>query len=121
MERWFERVTFNLSKAQKADLKRKMATKEVIQKAEQRLRMIAFDISTHYQGQLPGNRLQGPTGSRFPHQRHPLPTLFSRNMAWWRQKWSFRHRILGEEKSLLEEEDTPLVNALLDRDDETFR
>jgi type I restriction enzyme R subunit len=48
MQRWFDRVTTGLSDAQKVDLKRKMATKEVIQKAEQRLRMIAYDISVHY-------------------------------------------------------------------------
>jgi len=48
MQRWFDRVTANLSDKQKADLKRKMATKEAVQKAEQRLRLIAFDISVHY-------------------------------------------------------------------------
>jgi type I restriction enzyme R subunit len=54
MERWFERVTAGLSDAQKADLKRKMATKETVQKAEQRLRMIAFDISVHYRDNFQG-------------------------------------------------------------------
>jgi type I restriction enzyme, R subunit len=54
MERWFERVTSNLSKEQQADLKRKMATKKVIQKAEQRLRLIAFDISTHFKDNFQG-------------------------------------------------------------------
>jgi type I restriction enzyme, R subunit len=54
MERWFERVTAGLSDAQKADLKRKMATKETVQKAEQRLRMIAFDISAHYRDNFQG-------------------------------------------------------------------
>lgn len=49
MQRWFDRVTANLSDAQKADLKRKLATKEAVNKAEQRLRMIAYDISVHYQ------------------------------------------------------------------------
>jgi len=48
MQRWFDRVTANLSDAQKADLKRKMATREAVHKAEQRLRMIAYDISCHY-------------------------------------------------------------------------
>jgi type I restriction enzyme, R subunit len=48
MQRWFERVTTGLSDAQKGDLKRKMATKEAVQKAEQRLRLIAYDISVHY-------------------------------------------------------------------------
>lgn len=54
MQRWFDRVTANLSEVQKADLKRKIATKEVIQKAEQRLRMIAFDIRAHYRDNFQG-------------------------------------------------------------------
>ncbi|UFS72658.1 HsdR family type I site-specific deoxyribonuclease [Geomonas sp. RF6] len=58
MERWFQRVTAGLSDAQKADLKRKMATKEVVQKAEQRLRMIAFDISAHYRENVQGTGLK---------------------------------------------------------------
>jgi type I restriction enzyme R subunit len=54
MQRWFERVTQGLSDAQKADLKRKMATKETVQKAEQRLRMIAYDISVHFRDNFQG-------------------------------------------------------------------
>jgi len=54
MQRWFDRVTANLSDAQKVDLKRKMATKEAVNKAEQRLRMIAYDISRHYQENFKG-------------------------------------------------------------------
>lgn len=54
MERWFERVTTGLNDAQKADLKRKMATKEVVHKAEQRLRMVAYDISAHYRDNFQG-------------------------------------------------------------------
>lgn len=54
MQRWFDRVTANLNESQKADLKRKMTTKEVIHKAEQRLRMIAFDISSHYRNNFQG-------------------------------------------------------------------
>lgn len=54
MQRWFDRVTANLSVAQKADLKRKMATREAVHKAEQRLRMIAYDISVHYRDNFQG-------------------------------------------------------------------
>jgi type I restriction enzyme R subunit len=54
MERWFERVTTGLNDAQQADLKRKMATREAVQKAEQRLRMIAFDISVHFRDNFQG-------------------------------------------------------------------
>ena len=48
MQRWFDRITAKLSDAQKADLKRKMIDHSAIHKAEQRLRMIAFDIGAHY-------------------------------------------------------------------------
>jgi len=54
MQRWFDRVTANLSDAQKADLKRKMATREAVNKAEQRLRLIAYDISIHYRDNFQG-------------------------------------------------------------------
>lgn len=58
MQRWFERVTTGLNDAQQTDLKRKMATKEVVNKAEQRLRMIAFDISVHYRDNFQGTGLK---------------------------------------------------------------
>jgi type I restriction enzyme, R subunit len=54
MQRWFDRLTANLSEAQKADLKRKMANKEVIHKAEQRVRLIAFDVGAHYRDNFQG-------------------------------------------------------------------
>ena len=54
MDRWFNRLTANLTREQVADLKRKMATKEEVQKAEQRLRLIAFDISAHYRDNFQG-------------------------------------------------------------------
>ncbi len=37
-----------MSDAQKADLKRKMVSREAVHKASQRLQMIAYDVSTHY-------------------------------------------------------------------------
>jgi len=48
MQKWFDRITKDLSDAQKADLKRKMVSREAIHKASQRLQMIAYDVSTHY-------------------------------------------------------------------------
>jgi len=48
MQQWFERVTRDLSDAQKADLKKKMVTNEAIHKASQRLKMIAYDVGSHY-------------------------------------------------------------------------
>ncbi len=45
---WFERVTRNLTKAQKADLKRKFVRLEKLSEADQRIQVIAFDISEHF-------------------------------------------------------------------------
>jgi type I restriction enzyme R subunit len=48
MDLWFERHTQGLSKKQQADLKRKYARAEMLNKAEQVIYMRAFDISEHY-------------------------------------------------------------------------
>jgi len=45
---WFDRVTSNLTKEQKKDLKAKFSRMEVINKAEQRIKQIAYDISNHF-------------------------------------------------------------------------
>lgn len=45
---WFERHTQGLSKEQQADLKRKYARAETLNKADQVIYMRAFDISEHY-------------------------------------------------------------------------
>lgn len=45
---WFERHTKGLSDEQKADLKKKYARAEMLNKAEQVIYMRAFDISEHY-------------------------------------------------------------------------
>ena len=45
---WFERHTQSLSTEQKADLKRKYARAEMLNRAEQVIYMRAFDISEHY-------------------------------------------------------------------------
>lgn len=46
---WFERHTKGLTSAQKADLKKKYARAEMLNKADQVIYMRAFDISAHYQ------------------------------------------------------------------------
>ena len=45
---WFERLTSGLTSAQKADLKKKYARAEMLNKADQVIYMRAFDISAHY-------------------------------------------------------------------------
>lgn len=51
---WFERHTKGLTKAQQADLKRKYARAEMLNKAEQVIYMRAFDISEHFRSNWQG-------------------------------------------------------------------
>lgn len=56
---WFERHTQGLSKEQKADLKRKYARAEMLNKADQVIYMRAFDISEHYRKNWQGTGFKG--------------------------------------------------------------
>ena len=51
---WFERHTRGLSKEQQADLKKKYARAEMLNKADQVIYMRAFDISEHYRANWQG-------------------------------------------------------------------
>ncbi|MDD4272578.1 MAG: HsdR family type I site-specific deoxyribonuclease [Desulfobacter postgatei] len=51
---WFERHTQGLTKEQQADLKRKYARAEMLNKADQVIYMRAFDISEHFRGSWQG-------------------------------------------------------------------
>lgn len=54
IDSWFENLTQGLSDRQKADLKKKFATTDQLNKAEQRVARIAWDISVHYEGTWKG-------------------------------------------------------------------
>ena len=54
IDRWFDMMTANLTKEQKADLKKKFTTTDQLNKAEQKVREIAFDISVHYRDNWQG-------------------------------------------------------------------
>jgi type I restriction enzyme R subunit len=45
---WFEKITLALTKDQKADLKKKFSTERQLNKATQKVRMIAWDVGLHY-------------------------------------------------------------------------
>ena len=45
---WFEKLTLGMNKAQRADLKRKFSSEQQLNKAAQKVRMIAWDVSLHY-------------------------------------------------------------------------
>jgi len=51
---WFDRHTQGLSREQKADLKRKYARAEMLNKADQVIYMRAFDLSEHYRANRQG-------------------------------------------------------------------
>ena len=48
VDKWFEVITANLTKEQKADLKKKFTTTDQLNKAEQKVKEIALDISIHF-------------------------------------------------------------------------
>ncbi|EKN3392654.1 type I restriction endonuclease subunit R [Yersinia enterocolitica] len=48
IDAWFDRITDGLSEAQKTDLKRKYARKGEIYSSDDRIRLIALDIATHF-------------------------------------------------------------------------
>lgn len=52
VNRWFDKITSNLSDAQRSDLKRKFAKKGAIYGAANRIELIAWDIATHFNENL---------------------------------------------------------------------
>ncbi|MDB4614561.1 DUF3387 domain-containing protein, partial [bacterium] len=56
IDRWFDVVTTNLSKEQRADLKKKFSSTDQLNKAEQKVREIALDISLHYRDTWQGTQ-----------------------------------------------------------------
>ncbi len=54
IDRWFDQLTTKLTTEQKADLKKKFASTDQLNKAEQRVKEIAFDISVHYRDNWQG-------------------------------------------------------------------
>ena len=58
MQAWFERVTNNLTDEQRHRLTRQLATKQVVNDAEQRIEQIALDISSHYAAHYKGTGLK---------------------------------------------------------------
>jgi type I restriction enzyme, R subunit len=54
IDSWFDRVTEGLTKDQKADLKNKFARTDQLNRAEQKVKRVAYDISTHYRDNWKG-------------------------------------------------------------------
>jgi type I restriction enzyme, R subunit len=59
IDSWFDRITTELSKEQVADLKKKFATTDQLNKAEQKVMRIAWDISEHFRDNWQGTPFKG--------------------------------------------------------------
>ncbi len=59
IDNWFEKITLGLTRDQKADLKRKFSTESQLNKADQKVRMVAWDISLHYMSSYQGTGMKG--------------------------------------------------------------
>jgi len=54
IDRWFDQLTSNLSTEQRADLKKKFSSTDQLNKAEQKVKEIAFDIGMHFRDNWKG-------------------------------------------------------------------
>ena len=59
IDSWFSKVTLGLNEDEKADLKRKFATEDQLNQVEQKIRMVAWDISQHYASTYQGTGMKG--------------------------------------------------------------
>jgi len=59
IDQWFERITRNCSKEQKGALKKRSATSTHLHQAEERMLMVAHDISDHFEKRFKGTGLKG--------------------------------------------------------------
>lgn len=59
IDKWFERITRDLTPEQKADLKRKFRREEELTKSEERIAEIAYDIGRHFQDNFKGTGRKG--------------------------------------------------------------
>src|SRR5690606_6486067 len=59
IDRWFEKYTAALTPEQKADLKQKYSTADQLNRIEQKIRTIAWDISVHFKTNFQGTPFKG--------------------------------------------------------------
>ncbi|WP_164103723.1 type I restriction endonuclease subunit R [Candidatus Laterigemmans baculatus] len=59
IDKWFDRITKDLSNQQKADLKKRFRREEELTKTSERLYEIAFDVATHFCENFKGTRFKG--------------------------------------------------------------
>jgi type I restriction enzyme R subunit len=59
IDSWFEKLTLGLTEKQQADLKRKFSSEKQLNKTEQKVRMIAWDVTQHYVTTYQGTGMKG--------------------------------------------------------------
>lgn len=59
VDKWFDRITENLTELQKADLKRKFKSAEPLYEVEDRMEEVAYDLSKHFEEHFKGTGLKG--------------------------------------------------------------
>jgi type I restriction enzyme, R subunit len=59
IDKWFDRITKDLSDAQKTDLKKRFRREEELTKTSERLYEVAFDIATHFCENFKGSKFKG--------------------------------------------------------------
>jgi type I restriction enzyme R subunit len=59
IDEWFRRYTAGLTEEQRADLKRKYSTADQLNRTEQKVRAIAWDVSEHFQTNFKGTDFKG--------------------------------------------------------------
>lgn len=59
MDEWFKKYTAGLTEEQRADLKRKYSTADQLNRTEQKVRAIAWDVSEHFQTNFKGAGFKG--------------------------------------------------------------
>lgn len=59
IDEWFKKYTTGLTEEQRADLKRKYSTADQLNRTEQKVRAIAWDVSEHYQTNFKGTGFKG--------------------------------------------------------------
>jgi len=74
VDAWFDRVTRDLSDAQKTDLKKKFASADQLNAAEQKVMRIAWDVSVHFQDNWQGTAYK----AQLVAQRKAIALLYKR-------------------------------------------
>ena len=59
IDEWFKKYTMGLTDEQRADLKRKYSSADQLNRTEQKVRAIAWDVSEHYQTNFKGTGFKG--------------------------------------------------------------